>query len=713
MASLFRPPESTRHNQKSPKLTLPSNLQRNHLDSTLSSSTSSSAPISHTNSNTHSNLHLNTPIKHNSNSSSTPVLSKISPRPLYSNKSYSINNTPPQLNLNKINNKTAPTTITSSTPRPPLPKLQNFANISSNPSPATSDSTLTPGDLTSKLHSSSNKNSSTTITPTLKTSSKSNVITSNTSTTNNTNANTNTNTNNNTTNTNSYSHSNNSSISHNHSLSNSSIGSNPFASSIGSNSSSSMKKRPVPPPLPPLVLTTSNTLHVSKSTATSPNKENIISLTGSLKNLNLSSKSNSPSNNIRNAITTTNMNIINKSNDSNISNDSKIIDDDSNDSDYSIVVSPYEKELIDTYKLQTQPLHSPPPIPSNRNNIIPQKLHQQNEKVRNSNSSTNNITSTHHEIEDSSNLNGKDVDELDESMWHYNHLNNEIQKLGMLGEGAGGSVAKCKLKNGSKIFALKTINILNTDPEYQKQILRELQFNKSFKSDYIVRYYGMFADNQRTSIFIAMEYMGGGSLDGIYKHLLERGGRIGEKVLGKIAESVLRGLSYLHEKKVIHRDIKPQNILLNELGQVKLCDFGVSGEAVNSLATTFTGTSFYMAPERIQGQPYSVTCDVWSLGLTLLEVAEAKFPFGSENLKTNLAPIDLLMLILTFTPNLKEEPENHIVWSSSFRSFIDYCLKKDPSDRPSPRQMIRHPWIQGQMKKSVNMQKFIKKCWES
>ena len=184
----------------------------------------------------------------------------------------------------------------------------------------------------------------------------------------------------------------------------------------------------------------------------------------------------------------------------------------------------------------------------------------------------------------------------------YSYMQSEIITLGMLGEGAGGSVAKCRLrKNSSQVFALKTINTLNTDPEFQKQLFRELEFNKSFKSNYIVTYYGMFNDTLNGSIYIAMEYMGGQSLDTIYKSLLSRGGRIGEKILGKIAESVLRGLSYLHERKIIHRDIKPQNILLNEEGEVKLCDFGVSGEAVNSLATTFTGTSFYMAPERIQG----------------------------------------------------------------------------------------------------------------
>lgn len=209
-----------------------------------------------------------------------------------------------------------------------------------------------------------------------------------------------------------------------------------------------------------------------------------------------------------------------------------------------------------------------------------------------------------------------------------------------------------------------------------------------------------------------MEYMGGKSLEAVYKNLLSRGGRIGEKVLGKISEDILRGLSYLHEKKVIHRDIKPQNILFNDEGEVKLCDFGVSGEAVNSLATTFTGTSFYMAPERIQGEPYSVTCDVWSLGLTILEVAQGVFPFGSDKITANIAPIELLVLILTFTPELKDEPENNISWSNSFKSFIGYCLKKDPRERPSPRQMLKHPWMQGQMKKKVNMAKFIKRCWE-
>lgn len=216
---------------------------------------------------------------------------------------------------------------------------------------------------------------------------------------------------------------------------------------------------------------------------------------------------------------------------------------------------------------------------------------------------------------------------------------------------------------------------------------------------------------ETASIFIAMEYCGGGSLEAIYKRVKVRGGRIGEKVLGKIAEGVLSGLSYLHERRIIHRDIKPQNILLGSEGQVKLCDFGVSGEVVNSLATTFTGTSYYMAPERIQGQPYTVTSDVWSLGLTIMEVAQHRFPFLPENHEP-LMPIELLSIIVNMpAPEIKDEPEEGIKWSESFRHFLKSCLEKDPKKRASPRQMLGHPWIVGQRNKTVKMAKFVRECW--
>ncbi|ANZ73667.1 BA75_00794T0 [Komagataella pastoris] len=305
----------------------------------------------------------------------------------------------------------------------------------------------------------------------------------------------------------------------------------------------------------------------------------------------------------------------------------------------------------------------------------------------------------------------KEIEDLEEDDWKYLFNNDDIAELDVLGEGIGGSVRKCKLKHNSRLFALKIITT-DPNPDFQRQMIRELKFNRSFNSPNIVQYYGTFINEKSASIYICMEYMGGKSLDAIYKNIKTRGGRIGEKVLGKIAESVLKGLSYLHERKIIHRDIKPQNILLNFNGEVKLCDFGVSGEVINSLATTFTGTSYYMAPERIKNEPYTVTSDVWSLGLTLLEVAQGRFPYYSERDHIPLTPIELLSMILNFTPTLEDEPAENIYWSPAFKSFLHYCLVKDRKKRHSPHQMLKHPWMISQSKKSVKMDRFVRQCWE-
>ncbi|KAL1961300.1 hypothetical protein VTO42DRAFT_28 [Malbranchea cinnamomea] len=308
-----------------------------------------------------------------------------------------------------------------------------------------------------------------------------------------------------------------------------------------------------------------------------------------------------------------------------------------------------------------------------------------------------------------------DVEDLDDQGWLAASSQKMIIELDSLGEGAGGAVTRCILKGGKTVFALKVITT-DPNPDVKKQIVRELNFNKDCASEHICRYYGAFMDKSTSTISIAMEFCEGGSLDSVYKEVRKLGGRTGEKVLGKVAEGVLNGLTYLHSRKIIHRDIKPSNILLCRNGQVKLCDFGVSGEfGTKGDANTFIGTSYYMAPERITGQSYTITSDVWSLGVTLLEVAQHRFPFPADG--TEMQPraglIDLLTYIVRQPiPKLKDEPENGIKWSDNFKYFIECCLEKEPSRRATPWRMLEHPWMLEMRNKKVNMAHFLKQVWD-
>ncbi|KAI6856709.1 MAP kinase, partial [Hortaea werneckii] len=192
--------------------------------------------------------------------------------------------------------------------------------------------------------------------------------------------------------------------------------------------------------------------------------------------------------------------------------------------------------------------------------------------------------------------------------------------------GNGGTVSKVRHRGWNITMARKIIHV-EAKKEVRKRIVRELQIMHECNSPYIVSFYGAFM-NDSGDVTMCMEYADCGSLDSISKSF----GPIRVDILGKIAEAVLGGLKYLYlAHKIMHRDIKPSNVLVNSKGQIKLCDFGVSSELENSVADTFVGTGMYMAPERIQGGAYTVKSDVWSVGLTLMELAIGKFPFSPSD----------------------------------------------------------------------------------
>lgn len=296
-------------------------------------------------------------------------------------------------------------------------------------------------------------------------------------------------------------------------------------------------------------------------------------------------------------------------------------------------------------------------------------------------------------------------------------LNDEALSVeGELGSGNGGVVLKCRHRKLDIVMAKKLIH-LEVKPAIRNQILRELTVLHECNSPYIVGFYGAF--NSDGEINICMEYMDGGSLDLVLRKVT----RIPEPILGKITEAVLKGLQYLREHhSIMHRDVKPSNILISSTGDIKLCDFGVSGQLIDSMANTFIGTRSYMSPERLEGQRYTVQSDIWSLGLSLVELGIGRYPIPAPNAReidelferdpdglagrtegrnvaNSLAIFELLECIVNDPPPAL--PTKH--FSPEFVEFVDICLKKDPIARGDLKTLLNHKFIQLYKNDPVNL----------
>ncbi|XP_077947041.1 mitogen-activated protein kinase kinase kinase kinase 4 isoform X10 [Gasterosteus aculeatus] len=263
----------------------------------------------------------------------------------------------------------------------------------------------------------------------------------------------------------------------------------------------------------------------------------------------------------------------------------------------------------------------------------------------------------------------------------------------VVGNGTYGQVYKGRHVKTGQLAAIKVMDVTEDEEEEIKLEINMLKKYSHHRN--IATYYGAFIKKSPPGhddqLWLVMEFCGAGSITDLVKNT--KGNTLKEDWIAYISREILRGLAHLHAHHVIHRDIKGQNVLLTENAEVKLVDFGVSAQLDRTVGrrNTFIGTPYWMAPEVIAcdenpDATYDYRSDLWSCGITAIEMAEGAPPL------CDMHPMRALFLIpRNPPPRLKSKK-----WSKKFFSFIEGCLVKNYTQRPPTEQLLKHPYIRDQ-----------------
>ncbi|CAG8434122.1 4733_t:CDS:10 [Ambispora gerdemannii] len=253
----------------------------------------------------------------------------------------------------------------------------------------------------------------------------------------------------------------------------------------------------------------------------------------------------------------------------------------------------------------------------------------------------------------------------------------------------------------NKKVAVKIIDMDYFERDQIDELRRETQTMSLSKHANILRVYGSFV--KESKLYIVTPYMAAGSCLDIMKTAYPDG--LEETVIAAILKQALQGLDYLHKHKHIHRDVKAGNLLMDDDGSVLLADFGVSSSLENgdrkNYRRTFVGTPCWMAPEVMEQAGYDYKADIWSFGITAIELATGHAPFAKY------PPLKVLMLtIQSDPPTLNREKTKH-KYSKSLKEMIDTCLQKDPTKRPNTERLLNHAFFKQARKKDFLVAKLL------